>query len=252
MNNSLDTSGTRQQMVSRLSAFSKAAKAHSEDQHPEDNGGDSTSTSDSSEARDPRPHKNDPGSDSSEAPAKPQSKRPRKRQREHTPSQAPQKVTLAEKGTVDATVHPPPPSPPPPPLLLRLPLARPVLPEAATHTKESTNAATHTEESTNAATTGAGDTLWGTTTQDPLHVPLLYLGACKIASDEVNLSCLISYYSLKMYRPHLKLARVMQSGVSGMLLTYLHGSRHGTDTYALGLPTTFPWLSSSSSIRQSW
>ena len=31
-----------------------------------------------------------------------------------------------------------------------------------------------------------------------------------------------------------------------MLLTYLHGSRHGTDTYVLGLPTTFPWLSSSS------
>ena len=79
MNNSLDTLGTRQQMVSRLSAFSKAAKAHSEDQRPEsrqvldqcpeDNGGDSTSTSDSSEARDPIAHKNDPGSDSSEAPA---------------------------------------------------------------------------------------------------------------------------------------------------------------------------------------
>ena len=81
MNNSLDTSGTRQQMVSRLSAFSKAAKAHSEDQRPEsrqvldqrpeDNGGDSTSTSDSSEAPDPITHKNDPGSDSLEAPAKP-------------------------------------------------------------------------------------------------------------------------------------------------------------------------------------
>jgi len=95
MNNSLDTSGTRQQMVSCLSAFSKAAKAHSEDQHPEskqapdqhpeDKSGDSTSTSDSSEARDPIARKNDPGSDSSEAPAKPPSKRPRKRQREHTP-----------------------------------------------------------------------------------------------------------------------------------------------------------------------
>ena len=35
MNNSLDTSGTHQQMVSRLSAFSKAAKAHSEDQRLE-------------------------------------------------------------------------------------------------------------------------------------------------------------------------------------------------------------------------
>ena len=94
MKNSLDTSGTRQQMVSRLSAFSKAAKAHSEnqrpeskqapDQRPEDN---STSTSDSSEARDPIAHKNDPGSDSSEAPANPSSKRiPKKREREHTPS----------------------------------------------------------------------------------------------------------------------------------------------------------------------
>ena len=96
MNNSLDTSDTRQQMVSCLSAFSKAAKAHFEeqhpesrqapDQHPEDNGRDSTSTSDSSEARDQLAHKNDHGSDSSEAPAKPQSKCPRKSQREHTPS----------------------------------------------------------------------------------------------------------------------------------------------------------------------
>ena len=182
-----------------------------------------------------------------------QNVRPRKGRGNTPPRQAPQKVTLTGKGTVDATVHPPPPPPPPPPpLLLRLPLARPVLPVAATHTEESTNTATHIEESTSAATTGAGDTLWETTTLDPLHVPLLYLGACKTASDEVNLSCLISYYSLKMYRPPLKLARVMQSGVSGMSLTYLHGSRHGTDTYALGLPTTFPWLSSSSSIRQSW
>ena len=154
-----------------------------------------------------------------------------------------------EKGTVNATVHPPPP----PPLLLRILLARPVLPVATTHTEESTSATTtHTEESTSAATTGAGDTFQGTTTQDPSHVPLLYLGACKITSDEVNLLCLISYYSLKMYHPPLNLARVKQSGVSGMLLTYLHGSRHETDTYVLGLPTTVPWLSSSSSTRQSW
>ena len=238
-------------MVSRLSAFSKAAKAHSEnqrpeskqvpDQRPEDN---STSTSDSSEARDPIAHKNDPGSDSSEAPAKPSSKRPRKGRGNTHPS------TSSSEGHSRRKRHRRPP--PPPPLLLRLPVAHPVLPVAATHTEESTNTATHTEESTSAATTGAGDTLWETTTLDPLHVPLLYLGACKTASDEVNLSCLISYYSLKMYRPPLKLARVMQSGVSGMLLTYLHGSRHGTDTYALGLPMTFPWLSSSSSIRQSW
>ena len=82
------------------------------------------------------------------------------------PRQAPQKVTLAEKGTIDVTVHPPPP-PPPPPLLPRLPLANPVLPVAATHT----------EEITSAATTGPGDTFQVTTTQDPLHVPLLYLGA---------------------------------------------------------------------------
>ena len=84
MKNSLDTSGTRQQMVSRLSAFSKAAKVHSEnqrpeskqapDQHPEDNSTSTSSTSDSSEARDPIAHKSDPGSDSLEAPAKPQSK----------------------------------------------------------------------------------------------------------------------------------------------------------------------------------
>ena len=129
----------------------------------------------------------------------------------------------------------------PPPLLSRLSLAQ-VLSVAATHTKESTSA----------TTTGPGDTPWGTTTQDPLHVPLLYLGACKITSDEVHLSCLINYYSLKMYRPPLKLARVMQSGVSGMLLTYLHGSRHDANTYVLGLPTTIPWLSSLSSIRQPW
>ena len=60
MNNSLDTSGTRQQMVSNITAFSKATKARSEDQcpeskqapdpHPKDDRGDSTSISDSSEA----------------------------------------------------------------------------------------------------------------------------------------------------------------------------------------------------------
>ena len=55
-----------------------------------------------------------------------------------------------------------------------------------------------------------------------------------------------------MYHPPLNLARVMQSGVSGMLLTYLHGWRHGANTYVLGLPMTVRWLSSSSSIRQSW
>ena len=121
------------------------------------------------------------------------------------PRQAPQKVTLTEKGTVDAPVHPPPP--PPPPLLPRLPLACPVLPVATTHTKERTSTTTtthtkeststtttthtkeststtttHTKESTSAATIEPGDSLQKTTTQDPLHVPLLYLGACKIAS----------------------------------------------------------------------
>ena len=35
----------------------------------------------------------------------------------------------------------------------------------------------------------------------------------------------------QIVRPPLKLARVMPSRVSGMLLTYFHGSRHGTNTY---------------------
>ena len=93
MNNSLDISGNRQQMVSRLTAFSKAAKAHSEDQRPEsrqaldqhleDNRRDNTSTYDSSEARDPIAHKNDSGSDSSEAPGKPQSKPKKKTEGTH-------------------------------------------------------------------------------------------------------------------------------------------------------------------------
>jgi len=96
MNNSLDTSDTHQQMVSRLSAFSKVAKARSEDQRPEskeapdhrpeNSRGDITSTTDSSETRDPIALKDDSGYDSSEAPAKPPSKRQRKRHREHTPS----------------------------------------------------------------------------------------------------------------------------------------------------------------------
>ena len=136
-------------MVSHLTAFNKARKAHSEDtkqvpdQHPEDNRGDGTSTSDSSEARDPIAYKNDSGSDSLEAPAKPVS---RKGRGNTSPQQVPQKVTLTEKGTIDATVHPPPP--PPPSLLPRLPLTLPV-------------AATHTKESTSTATTGPGDILWG-------------------------------------------------------------------------------------------
>ena len=88
-------------------------------------------------------------------------------------------------------------------------------------------AATHTDESM--STTTKDQKILSGELPDPLHVPLLYLGACKITSDEVNLSCLISYYSLRMYSlrmycPSLNLARVMQSGVSGMLLTYLHGS----------------------------
>ena len=116
--------------------------------------------------------------------------------RRNTPPQP--KVTLTEKGTIDATVHPPPPPPPPPPPLLpRLPLNHPVLQVATTHTKERTSA----------ATTGPRDTPQGTTTQDPLHAALLYLGACKIVSDEVNLWYLISYYTLKMYHPPLNLAR---------------------------------------------
>ena len=96
MNNRLDTSSTRQQMVSHFTAFSKARKVHSEDQRPdskqalnqcpEDNRGDGTSTSDSSETRDPIAHKNDFGPGSSEASAKPPLKRPRKRQKKHTPS----------------------------------------------------------------------------------------------------------------------------------------------------------------------
>ena len=96
MINRVDTSGTHQQMVSHFTAFSKARKVHSEDQRPdskqapdqhlEDNRGDGTSSSDSSETRDPIAHKSDSGSDSLEAPTKPVSKRPRKRQREHTSS----------------------------------------------------------------------------------------------------------------------------------------------------------------------
>ena len=52
--------------------------------------------------------------------------------------QAPQRVTLAGKGIIDATVHPPPPPlhPPGPSL------ARPALLVAATHAEESTSAAT--------------------------------------------------------------------------------------------------------------
>ena len=96
LNNSLDTAGTRQQMVSRLTTFIKAAKAHSKDQRqenkqapdqrPEANNRESTPTSDSSEARDSIAHSNKSSSDSSETPAEPPSKRSRKRQRERTPS----------------------------------------------------------------------------------------------------------------------------------------------------------------------
>ena len=155
LNSSLDTAGTRQQMVSRLTTFIKAAKAHSKDQRqenkqapdqrPEANNRESTPTSDSSEARDSIAHSNNSSSDSSETPAEPPSKCSRKKQRERTLHQAPQKVTLAGKGIIDATVHPPPPPlhPPGPSL------ARPALLVAATHA----------EKSTSAATTEAGNTL---------------------------------------------------------------------------------------------
>ena len=81
-----------------------------------------------------------------------------------------------EKGNVDAQFILLDPPPPPPPLLFpRLPLARPVLPVTATHTKESTST----------ATTGPGDTLWGITGSITCGPPL-YLGAC---IRRGNLSC---------------------------------------------------------------
>lgn len=83
-------------MVSRLTTFTKAAKAHSKDQRQENkqapdqrleaNNGESIPTSDSSEAGDAIAHSNNSSSDSSEAPAEPPSKCSRKRQRERTPS----------------------------------------------------------------------------------------------------------------------------------------------------------------------
>ena len=134
-----------------------------------------------------------------------------------------------EKGNVDAQfilLDPPPPL-----LFPRLPLARPVLPVAATYTKESTST----------ATTGPGDTLRGITGSITCGPPL-YLGAC---IRRGNLSCLFP----QNVPPIPELGK---GNVSGMLLTYLHGSRLGTDTYVLGLPTTVARLSSSSNIRQSW
>ena len=87
MNNSLDTSGTRQQMVSLHLARHQKLTLRTSAQRANNHQTsvwrvESTSTS---EARDPIAHKNDSDSDSSEAPAKPPSKRPRKRQKEHTP-----------------------------------------------------------------------------------------------------------------------------------------------------------------------
>ena len=145
LNNSLDTAGTRQQMVSRLTTFIKAAKAHSKDQRQENkqapdqrleaNNRESTPTSDSSEAR-----------DSiaiilaltAQKPQQSHLRNARGKGRGNAPlHQAPQKVTLAGKGIIDATVHPPPPRHPPGPSL-----ARPALLVAATHAEESTSAAT--------------------------------------------------------------------------------------------------------------
>ena len=69
--NSVDTLGTLQQMISRLTSFLKTG---SKDQHPEDNNGDgngeSSSTSDSFEATGTTAHNNKSGYDSSETPLK--------------------------------------------------------------------------------------------------------------------------------------------------------------------------------------
>ena len=87
---SLETSGNRQQMISRLTSFLKAGSKdqrpqskHGPDQRPEDGNGDSSSTSDSSDATAPIAHNEETGSDSSEAPVK---QRSRKRRRGRTPS----------------------------------------------------------------------------------------------------------------------------------------------------------------------
>ena len=85
-----------------------------------------------------------------------------------------------------------------------------------------------------------------------LQFILLLLLLARSLQDRIRWAKFVMFDKLLLPQNVLKLVRVMQSGVSGMLLTYLHGLRHGTDTYVLGLPMTFPWLLSSLSIRQSW
>ena len=152
---------------------------------------------------------------------------------------APQTVTLAKRDIADdATVHHPPPLPHLP-QLPRPRLGHPVLPVAITLV----------DASTSDATANTGDTPLRTTTQDPFPVPPLYQRVYGIVLDEVNLSYLINYYSLKAYR---LLQRPKQSRANGRLPIYLLGLRHGIDTYAFGLRTIVPWPLSLLSIRRSW
>ena len=120
-----------------------ASREQAPDQRPEANNGESTPTSDSSEAGYAIAHSNNSRSDSSK-PQQSHLRNARGEGRGNAPRhQAPQKVTLAGKGIIDATVHPPPPPP------LRPCLAHPALLVATTHT----------EKSTSATTAGAGNTL---------------------------------------------------------------------------------------------
>ena len=152
LNNSLDTLGTRQQMVSRLTTFIKAAKSLSKDQHQENKHRTSVQEITMGTALQPltaqRPETPQPTAviltPTARKPQQSHLQNAQGKGRGNAPlHQAPQMVTPTGKGVADATVHPPPPLP------LRL-LAHPALLVAATHA----------EGSTSAATTEAGDTLW--------------------------------------------------------------------------------------------
>ena len=216
-------------------------------QRPGDNRGGSTSTSDSSEARDPIAHKNDPGSDSSEAPAKPPSKCPRKRQREHTPSTSSSERHSSRKRHCRHYSSSSSSSSSSSPETSSRSFSG-CYSHRRKHKRRHSHRRKHKCHHHRSRRYSLGNYYPGSITCAP---PLP-----RSLQNHIRRGKFVMFDKLLIPQNEPPTPNVGKGNAKRskwhMLLTYLHGSRHETDTYTLGLPTTFPWLSSSSSIRQSW
>ena len=170
---------------------------------------------------------------------------PRKGRGNTPPRQAPQKVTLTGKDTVDATVHPPPP--PPETSSRSSSSSSGCYSHRRKHKHRHSHRRKHKRRHHRSRRYSVGNYYPGSITCAP---PLP-----RSLQDRIRRGKFVMLDKLLLPQnvpPTPKVGKGNAKWSKRHVVDLLHGSRHGTDTYALGLPTTFPWLSSSSSVRQSW